>query len=180
MKAERVITTNGIDDIKLIGETESERLFIKQLAESGTLSCLNAQVGDTVSFRPISVMPDISSFNSTRNSIGKVDFTVRQNQQYDIDFTFKKDDEPIALTDYTAIKLQVKRNKSSSAIIELSLGNGLVISGDDSNILKTSFTAAQTKTLSCQTYYYDVLMVKPTSNTYYIEGTITVKATGTR
>lgn len=180
MKVERVPTANGIHDIKLIGETELERQFIKQLAEAGTLSCLNKEVGDTALFRPISVMSDISSFTSSRNSIGKVDFTVRQNQQYDIDFTLIKDTVPIDLTQYTAIKLQVKRSKSSAAIVELSIGNGLTVSGDDDNVLSTHFTKEQTKTLSCQTYYYDILMSKPSSNVYYIEGTITVKLTTTR
>lgn len=180
MKVERVPTANGIHDIKLIGENELERQFIKQLAEAGTLSCLNKEVGDTALFRPISVMSDISSFTSSRNSIGKVDFAVRQNQQYDIDFTLIKDGDPIDLNDYTAIKLQVKRSKSSSSILELALGSGLTISGVDSNVLTTHFTADQTKSLNCQTYYYDVLMSKPSSNVYYIEGTITVKSTTTR
>jgi hypothetical protein len=41
MQALRVLTANGIHDIKLIGENEQERLFIKQLAEAGTLSCVS-------------------------------------------------------------------------------------------------------------------------------------------
>jgi hypothetical protein len=55
MQALRVLTANGIHDIKLIGENEQERLFIKQLAEAGTLSCVSVKL-PTVLFRPISVM----------------------------------------------------------------------------------------------------------------------------
>jgi hypothetical protein len=56
MQALRVLTANGIHDIKLIGENEQERLFIKQLAEAGTLSCVSYRL--TVLFRPISVMSE--------------------------------------------------------------------------------------------------------------------------
>lgn len=180
MQIERVPTANGIDDIKLIGETELERQFIKQLAEAGTLSCISRQVADTVLFRPISVMPDISSYASTKNSIGKYDFMLRQNESHFFDLSFNSDATPINLTQFQTIKLQVKKQKSSAAIIELSLASGLVVSGPDHNVLKVSFTAAQTKQLACETYYYDVLMSKPNQNIYYIEGLITVKKSATR
>jgi len=180
MLIERVPTANGIHDIKLIGENELERQFIKQLAEAGTLSCQNRQVADTVLFRPISVLPEISSYSSSKNNIGKYDFMLRQNENHYVDLTFKKDTTPIDLTEFTAIKLQVKYSKSAPPLIDLSLGNGLEITGDNSNILKVTFTAVQTRDLQCRQYYYDVLMVKPTSNTYYLEGKITVKETLTR
>jgi hypothetical protein len=44
MQALRVLTANGIHDIKLIGENEQERLFIKQLAEAGTLSVVSVKL----------------------------------------------------------------------------------------------------------------------------------------
>jgi hypothetical protein len=59
MQALRVLTANGIHDIKLIGENEQERLFIKQL-EAGTLSCVSGEVADSVLFRPISVMSEVA------------------------------------------------------------------------------------------------------------------------
>lgn len=180
MQVEKVPTANGIDDIKLIGENELERQFIKQLAEAGTLSCISREVADSVLFRPISVTPELSSYVSTKNSIGKYDFIVRQNETHNVDLKFSSDAAPLDLTQYSAIKLQVKHSKSAPPIIELALGSGLAISGVDSNVLKVSITAAQTKLLSCESYYYDVLTATPSSNVYYLEGKITVKNTGTR
>ena len=180
MRLEKVITSNGIDDIKLIGETELERNFIKQLAEAGTLSCTSREVSDSVLFRPISVMPEISSYSSTKNAIGKYDFIVRQNENHNVDLTFNTNDDPLDLDQYSAIKLQIKHRKSAPPIVELALGSGLEVSGSNSNVLKIAITAAQTKLLTCNIYYYDVLMVTSTSNVYYLEGKITVKNTGTR
>jgi hypothetical protein len=44
INASTKFTANGIHDIKLIGENEQERLFIKQLAEAGTLSCVSGEL----------------------------------------------------------------------------------------------------------------------------------------
>jgi hypothetical protein len=181
MLVEQIETANGINDIKLIGETEAERLFVKQLAEAGTLSCISRQVSDTILFRPISVTPELSSYTSTADrSIGKYDFVVRQNQDHNVDFRFDEDEATLDLTQFTAIKLQVKLRKGSPALFTLSIGSGLIISGTDNNVLGTKFTAAQTALLNCESCYYDVLMSKPTSNVYYLEGKITVKQSGTR
>jgi len=180
MQVLKVPTANGIDDIKLIGENELERQFIKQLAEAGTLSCMSREVADSVLFRPISVTPELSSYASTKNKIGKYDFIVRQNENHNVDLTFNTDATPLDLNQYSAIKLQVKHSKSAPAIFELSIGSGLLISGAGSNVLKVFMKAEQTKLLTCESYYYDVLTAKPTSNVYYLEGKITVKNTGTR
>lgn len=180
MQVVRITTTNGIDDIKLIGETEQERLFIKQLAEAGTLSCLNRDVADSVLFRPISVTQEMSTYASAKNSIGKYDFMVVQNETHLVELKFSADGSPLDLTMYQAIKLQVKTHKSAPAVFELALGNGLVVSGEDANILKVTFSAEQTKSLNCESYYYDVLMSTPTANVYYLEGKITIKKTATR
>lgn len=180
MQIVRVPTANGIHDIKLIGENEDERLFIKQLAEAGTLSCISRNVAENVLFRPISVMPDISSYSSTKNSIGKYDFILRQNESHRFELKFNTNDIAINLTQYTAVKLQVKKNKSSSPIIDLSIGNGLTISGPGNNVLQVYFTAAQSKLLACETYYYDILLSKPDFNAYYVEGVITVKKSASR
>jgi hypothetical protein len=181
MQIQRVLTANGIDDIKLISETELERQFIKQLAEAGTLSCINRQVSDTILFRPISVSAELSSYVSTADrSIGKYDFTLRQNQNHNFDLNFNTDEVPLDLTDFNAIKLQVKLRKGSAPLFSLSIGSGLEISGVDSNVLKVNIAATQTALLSCENYYYDILMSKPTSNVYYLEGQITVKQSATR
>jgi hypothetical protein len=181
MQILRVPTANGIDDIKFIGVTNEENLFIKQLAEAGTLTCISRQVSDTILFRAISVTPELSSYTSTADrSIGKYDFVVRQNQDHNVDFRFDEDAVALDLTQFSAIKLQVKLRKGSPALFSLSLGEGLTITGANHNVLGTKFTAAQTALLNCESYYYDVLMSKPTSNVYYLEGKITVKLSGTR
>jgi hypothetical protein len=180
MQVVKVPTANGIHDIKIIGENEIERQFIKQLAEAGTLSCMSREVADSVMFRAISVTPELSSYASTKNTIGKYDFIMRQNENHNVDLTFSTDATPLDLTQYSAIKLQIKHSKSAAPVIELMLGSGLEISGVDFNVLKVSMTGAQTKLLTCESYYYDVLTATPSSNIYYLEGKITVKNTGTR
>jgi hypothetical protein len=180
MIVERVPTANSIHDIKLIGENDLERQFIKQLAEAGTLSCQNRQVSDSVLFRPISVASEISSYTSNKATIAQYNFEIIQNEDFSVDLSLESDAAPLDLTLFTSIKLQVKFSKSAPAIIELAIGSGLEISGDDSNVLKVTMTAAQTKLLTCETYYYDVLTTKTAINKYYLEGKITSKNTGTR
>lgn len=181
MRVIKIPTSNGIDDIKIIGETEQERLFIKQLAEAGTLTSLSRQVGDSIVFRPISVSSGFGTgYYSSNKNIGKYDFSVRQNENHLVDLKFETQDGPLDLTSFSGIKLQVKLRKGSSAVFEVSLGAGLEISGDDNQVLKVAFTPGQTDLLNCETYYYDVLMQKPSSNVYYLEGKITVIKSTTR
>lgn len=183
MKVIQVPTSSGIDDIKLIGENELERAFIKQLAEAGTLSSISRAVADSVTFRPISNSSTStgSSYYSSGRIIGKYDFTLRQNENRLIDLTFNSEGTPVDLAAFSAIRLQVKaRASSASPIFELAIGSGLTIGGDDGNVLGVSFSAAQTKLLTFENYYYDVLMSTPTSNVYYLEGKITVKKSVTQ
>lgn len=181
MLVEKVITANSIHDLKLIGENDLERQFIKQLAEAGTLTCVNREVSSEVLFRAISVDSELSSYTSDDSKvIGKYDFTVRQNEDFTRDFTFEENGLAMNLTAYTGIKIQIKQRKNTSPIIELTLGSGLAISGVGNNILVMKIAAAQTKLLSCDVYYYDVLLSKPTSNRYFMEGKLTVKNTITR
>ncbi|MEN9907144.1 MAG: hypothetical protein RLZZ540_285 [Bacteroidota bacterium] len=180
MFIERIPTANGIDDIKLIGENDLENMFIKQLAEAGTLSCMNREVSNAALFRPISTLSDLERKESSESNIGKYDFSIRQNEFHNMDLTFIKDALPIDLTAFSAIKLQVKYSRSAPALLDFSIGSGLEIKGDDDNVLGVSFTADQTKSLNCQIYYYDVMMVKDGKNEYYLEGKITVKQSITR
>ena len=180
MLIQRVPTTNSIDDIKFIGENDLERQFIQQLAESGTLSCVTRQVGDSILFRPISVSSELSSYTSSNKSISQYNFEIRQNQDFTVDISFKKDGSILDLSQFLGIKLQVKHSKSAPAIIELNLNSGLAVSIADTSVLKIAITAEQSKLLTCESYYYDILMSKQTSNVYYLEGKITVKNTGTR
>lgn len=181
MRVVAVPTSNGIDDIKLIAETDSEAVFIRQLAEAGTLSSLSTSASSSVVFRAISVQ-SLSESNQvvSRGEIGKYDFTIRQNQPKTIGLTFIKAGVPINLTAYSNVKLQVKTSKGSSAIISLELGSGIEVSGDDENVLLLSFTADQTKQLCNESYYYDILFNGSAGNIYYMEGKINIKKTSTR
>lgn len=181
MKVVRIGTSNGIDDIKLIAEDDAEAVFIKQLTEAGTLTSLNKNASSSAVFRAISVNPAaLSSQLISSGNIGKYDFSVRQNQNHTIGLTFVKNTAPMNLSVYSAIKLQVKPSKHSSAIISLQIGDGLTLSGAESNVLNIALSAAQTKELCNETYYYDILFVGASSNVYYVEGKITVKKSGTR
>jgi|GEM_PF-5201294 len=181
MRVIKIPTANGIDDVKMIGETTQERLFIKQLAEAGTLTSLSRQVADSIVFRAISVVSDSETGSfSQANSIGLYDFRVRQNQTFLLGLKFRNQSGPIDLTQYTGIRIQVKLNKGGDTIFEVSIGAGLDISGDDNEILNVSFSSGQTMLLDRDTYYYDVLFQKPTSNVYYLEGKITVNKSITR
>jgi hypothetical protein len=88
--------------------------------------------------------------------------------------------EPLDLSAYSEIKLQLKLRKTAQPVLTLSLGSGLTVTGDESNILGVEFTAAQTKALTSDLYYYDVLMSTPSSNLYYLEGKINVNKSVTQ
>lgn len=183
MRVVRIPTSNGIDDIKLIADDDAEAIFIRQLAEAGTLSSLSTSASSSVTFRAISVLPSTTAVPDTlisKGKVGKYDFVVRQNESHTLGMTFIKNDVPLDLTAYTSIKLQVKPSKTSSALITLDLTAGLTISGVDSNALQIAFSAAQTKELCNETYYYDILFTGAASNIYYVEGKITVKKSVTR
>lgn len=175
MKVLRIATANGIDDIKLVGETALEREFIKQLAEAGTLTCLSRQVAESITFRPISVSSPGSGSYSSAKTIGTYNFSIRQNANHLVDIKFETTPgEPLDLSTFTEIKLQLKLRKTAQPVLTLSIGSGLTVTGDDSNILGVAFSAAQTKALTSDQYYYDVLMSTSSSNVYYLEGKINV------
>lgn len=182
MIIQRIPTASGIDDIKLIGQTDAEKAFVRQLAEAGTLSCMNRSVGDSVLFRAISTTGAAGPSSYTSDiQLAKYNFTVTQNKDWIRTLSFSKPvSGPTDLTVYSQIKLQVKNRKGGSVIFEVSLGSGLQILGDDNNMLEITFTNAQTKLLCHDEYYYDILMVQGGINDYYVEGKIKVKLTGTR
>lgn len=181
MQFQRIPNSSGIDDLKLIGETDDERTFIRQLAECGTLSSTTTSASTSVVFRAISLVyqPSTNANLLSRGKIGKLDFTIRQNANFYIDLKFNSQTLPINLNTYSAIKLQVKISKSSGALVTLSLGSGLAVSGPDNNVLSVAFTPAMTQVLCDNQYYYDLLMTKPNSNDYFVEGKINVERTVT-
>lgn len=176
MRAVRIPTNNGIDDVKLISENESESTFLRQLADAGTLSCVTGNVGSSIVFRAASILePDYNSYEvNAVQSIGRFDFTVRQNEQRSVDLAFSTSAGPMDISQYEQVILQVKKSKGSSAVISLTLGDGLAVTGAENNVLSVSFSSQQTSLLLLQEYYYDVLFVAGVSNVYYLEGTITI------
>lgn len=181
MQFQRIPNSSGIDDLKLIGETDEEKAYIRILAECGTLSSTTSSASSAVTFRPISLsyVANTDAALLSRGKIGKLDFTIRQNANFLIDLKFNTTGVPIDLTTYSAIKLQVKTSKSSGAIVTLALGTGLTVSGADDNILSVAFTPAMTELLTDSQYYYDLMMSKPNSNDYFVEGKINVERTVT-
>jgi hypothetical protein len=182
MQLQRISNPGGIDDFKLIAENGAEELYLKQLGAAGTLTSRSTIVGTTITFRPISsnsiVSPAVPVISSGK--IGKLDFTLRQNQNFVIDLKFKKSDgTPIDLSIYTAIKLQVKSKKSGAAIVPLSIGTGLTIVGDN-DVLRVALLPTDTILLKEDQYYHDLLMEDGATNNYYVEGIINVDRTGTR
>jgi len=160
-----------------------ERAFIRQLAEAGTLSAVSRSVGDSITFRAISVSdPTGSSSYTSSVSLARYNFSVIQNQNFLVDLILRTGTgQSLDLTEYSAIALQVKKAKGGSAIFEVALGQGLTISGADNNVLSIAFLPDQTRQLCGEAYYYDVMMVKPNgSKVYYVEGKINVVKTGTR
>lgn len=181
MIIQRITNPSGIDDIKLIGETDAEKSFIRQLAEAGMLSTVSHLSSGTVVFRalPISSLTNQNTLLS-RGKIGKLDFTLRQNANFAIDLKFISDSLPMALSDYTVIKLQLKTSKGAGVVLTLSLGSGLTITGDDDNILSVQFLPAQTTLLCNQEYYYDLMLSTAAgTNTYFVEGKIKIDRTVT-
>jgi hypothetical protein len=115
-------------------------------------------------------MSEVSSYVSTKNSIGKYDFIVRQNQIFITDLKFDKK------LGYSPLDLTILHHKTTSKtasqhqlLLSYHWSSGLEIIGADSNILKVAMTINQTKPLTCETYYYDVLTATPTANIYYLK-----------
>lgn len=177
---ERITNSAGIDDFKLTGETPQEKAFIQQLSAAGSLISKSTNATSSIVFSAISI--DVNAPVSTlisRAPIGNLDFEIRQNQNFLVDLKFQTNNTPIDLTDYSSIKLQVKSSKDSGAIVTLTIGSGLTISGVDSNVLSIAFSSADTLKLMRDEYYYDILFVKPSSNNYMVEGKLSINRTVT-
>jgi hypothetical protein len=181
MIIQRITNPSGIDDVKIIGETEAEKAFVRQLAEAGTLTAVSNLSSGNVVFRamPLSSLANQNTLLS-RGKIGKLDFTLRQNANFAIDLKFISNALPLALNDYSAIKLQIKNSKGLPAVLTLTLGSGLSITGDDDNVLSVQFLPAQTALLCNQEYYYDLMLSTAAgTNTYFVEGKIKIERTVT-
>lgn len=183
MKVQRIETSSGVDDIRLIAESESDRLLIKQLAEAGSLISRTSVGASSIVYRVATAVSSVGDTNNnlvSRGRIGKLDFTIRQNQNFIVDLRFIEAGNPLDLTTYTAIKLQFKHHKEAPAVVSLAVASGLTVSGDDNNVLGIQLTPDQSKLLTRDEYYYDIVMETESSKTYYIEGKAKIERTATR
>lgn len=179
MQIVRISNSTGIDDLKLIGETEAEKIFIKQLSEAGTLISVSSVSSGSAIFRASVTGTNQQNTLISSGRIGKVDFTIRQNANFIVDLKFVSAGEPMDLTEYTAIKLDIRKEKHAPVAASLNLTSGLSISGDDDNILKIQLSPQHTSVLCHDSYYYDIMFVKPGSNNYYVEGKLYINRTVT-
>lgn len=185
MQVQRITNPAGIDDIKLIAETESEKAYLRQLAETGTLVSRSSNASSSLVLRPLSVSNPAGDSLGTlisRGAIGKLDFTLRQNENFSIGLKFKNRtaNTPLDLSVYDDIKLQLRDRRSGEAIVSLAVGAGLTISGDDNDSLVIAVTPDQSVLLTKDDYDYDTLMIQGATKTYYLEGIVKIERTGTR
>jgi hypothetical protein len=89
-------------------------------------------------------------------------------------------DEAVALHLYSDLKMQIRRApQDTTVVLELTIGNGLLISGNQMEIL--NITIPGTDALeSDTTYYYDVEGTIDDGNRTILEGTIGVSPDVTR
>jgi len=111
---------------------------------------------------------------------GVLNITLVQGNYLEVPTTWKNGlDQPIDLTDFDAIRMEVKKtyNVNETPFLTFTVGNGLEISGNDNNILTfvcddVFWTSQTTK------WVYDITFETATGEKYtYLKGTITVVLT---
>ena len=119
-------------------------------------------------------------------SIGKLQIYLKQGntQTIALKFSNKLPDgtlEPIDLTTYTAIKMDVKKevNMNLLPFISWSLNNGLTITGDNDDVLQFTFNQEFTTTTQSK-WFYDILFTDNEGKTTLVGGEILVKQLVTR
>ena len=120
-------------------------------------------------------MPNIGDQN-----IGNLNILLKQKNNKPITLTFYNRIDgvkvPIDLTQYTAIKMDVKTKVDISldAFISWTVGYGLTISGTDNNVLSFEFTDEFVPT-QLDIWYYDILFTDVDDNETLVGGTIKVR-----
>ncbi len=111
-------------------------------------------------------------------SIGDLKILLKQGNTQTIRLKFSNllpDDstEPIDLTQYEAIKMQVKSqiNVNLTPLITWTVGSGLTIEGDDNEILSFTFNQELLQT-DFNVLYYDILFTETNGKTTLIGGEI--------
>ena len=103
----------------------------------------------------------MSTFSTIKAAV--LDLTIKRGDTQEIILAFTDPDDsnnPVDLSVYNEIKMQIKKTSNGAAELELTLISGLTVSGVDNNILTIDITSTQAE-LVAGPYKYD------------IEGTIT-------
>lgn len=115
------------------------------------------------------------------NKIGKLNINLIQGDTKKIQLSFKDKSPlgvltPMDLTQYTAIKMDVKTsvNVKETPFISFDLDSGLTISGDDNNILEFQFGAEFYDSQRTE-WFYDIKFDKGPDVLYLIKGMITIE-----
>ncbi len=104
--------------------------------------------------------------------------TAYQGATYKLDMTYKIDDTPVDLTNYTAA-MQVKENPNASAVISISNGSGITLGGTAGTIaLNVSATTMGSATAGF--YQYDLELNSAGEVTRLLQGRFEIIAEVTR
>lgn len=104
--------------------------------------------------------------------------TAYQGATYKLDMTYKIDDTPVDLTNYTAA-MQVKENPNASAVISISNGSGITLGGTAGTIaLNVSATTMGSATAGF--YQYDLELNSAGEVTRLLQGKFEIVAEVTR
>ena len=106
--------------------------------------------------------------------------TCQQGSTFTRRLIYKINDEVVNLTGYTA-RMQIRESHSSSTyILELTVGSGIVITGATGQVSIT-ITAGATATIPSGTYVYDIELVAPNTTVQrLLEGKFVVTPEVTR
>ena len=115
----------------------------------------------------------MANLNSPKQGI--LNISNVQGNYLEVPLTFTTGGNPIDLTTFDSIKMEVKKtyNVNETTFLEFTVGNGLTISGTNDNILtfvldETFWTSQTTK------WVYDITFENGSGERYtYIKGTIT-------
>lgn len=98
-----------------------------------------------------------------------------QGNYLEVPMQFKSGGFPIDLSQFNAIKMEVKKsyNVTENAFLTFTVGSGLTISGDDNNILTFSLDEDFWNSQNTE-WFYDITFENTSGQKFtYIRGTIT-------
>jgi hypothetical protein len=110
---------------------------------------------------------------------GVLNITIVQGNYLEVPTTWTGLSQPIDLTTFDAIRMEVKKtyNVNETPFLVFTVGNGLTISGTDDNIL-TFVLGEEFWNSQTTKWVYDIVFETATGEKYtYLKGTITVNLT---